>query len=474
LTGEAGSRFQAIISNSYLNLCSYDKQPFVILLKRISYGFFAMLVSQAMITGLVFVVIHLFHIKIKQLFVLDDPFSFFMVSTLVLLLSCNFMSISVTHYIPMCLDPRHYLFLIPVAATPASQIIAQFFKQKQHSAPILVVLFIMLTVSYLLPENTGMELYIPLFILFLISFLLPDKFRIKCLFVLLFVLVLAVKPFTMISYAGKIKYKKQKEIVFDFFINKCNDCFVITNEVQAELGNYYNKFGNTGKCKFVSFNDFKPDTLVYKEKYLLLNWYTEYLSGLDYNSLPYYARNIDPANTLVYNDKELNISIYKLNKIPVINNNIPVIFHSFNGFEKQEKYWIQNDKEITDDVKYEGNKSLALNEFSSTLTYPIDSLNLGGSDEITISSTLYCLVRDKTDSKIVITLENKEGGYIWQASGINKYIKAYNNWWPVKFEQSLSVKDIKKNSTLKIYLWNAGKENIYIDNFDVKVLKINQ
>ena len=40
LTGDFIKRFEAIINNSYVNLCSYDKQPFGILLERISFGFF--------------------------------------------------------------------------------------------------------------------------------------------------------------------------------------------------------------------------------------------------------------------------------------------------------------------------------------------------------------------------------------------------------------------------------------------------
>ena len=107
LTGNVLMRFKAITSNSYLNLCSYNKQPIRLLLKRIIYEFFKMIIYHGMATGFIFIIAYSIEKKLLNCFKLNDSFSFWTTSSLILLLSSNFMTISLSSYSPMCLDPRH-------------------------------------------------------------------------------------------------------------------------------------------------------------------------------------------------------------------------------------------------------------------------------------------------------------------------------------------------------------------------------
>jgi len=315
-------------------------------------------------------------------------------------------------------------------------------------------------------------LYLPMFILFLLYYVTPQKFRLHNIFILLFILVQAIIPLKMIMYAHNVKYGTQKKLVFDHFINKDLNCYVITNDVQKRLGEYYNKFEKNPGCIFLSYNSFNPDSLESRDKYILRNWYTEYLSGLDHNDLPVYAKSIQPADNMIYNNTEMKFSIIKINKLVIPGFKTNEIVHSLNGFEKHENYWTLDNADITDKFKYEGEHSLIVHEYSSTFVYSTDSLNLEDYDEIIIESKVFCFTNDRTSSKLVISLESKEGSYIWQSADINKYIKAYSNWWPVKFELCLPAKDIKENSSIKVFVWNNNKENIYLDNFDVKINKV--
>ena len=95
-TGDLLKRFDAIASNAYLNLCSYDQQSLKILLKRIFFGFFELSVFQSLATGFIFVFASLFQRKGLHVFRINDSFSFFRSSAVILFLSSSFMTISST------------------------------------------------------------------------------------------------------------------------------------------------------------------------------------------------------------------------------------------------------------------------------------------------------------------------------------------------------------------------------------------
>jgi hypothetical protein len=220
----------------------------------------------------------------------------------------------------------------------------------------------------------------------------------------------------------------------------------------------------------LNFEEVKIDTLYSKKKLLLLNGYTQYLSGLEDNDLPYYVKNIDSANVLIYEDKKLNISIFELNKIIIPSITGTEILNSLNDFEKETPHWYQNNLDITNATKYEGDNSYMVNEYSSTFIYTIDSLPEDSLNHFIISAQLYCNFDKETKSKLVISFETKDGAYIWQGKEVNKYLKAYSNWCPVKFDIELSKKDIKPKTILKIFLWNIDKREAYIDDFNVKII----
>ena len=74
---------------------------------------------------------------------------------------------------------------------------------------------------------------------------------------------------------------------------------------------------------------------------------------------------------------------------------------------------------------------------------------------------------DHTAAKVVVSVDDAGGTYIWKALDVNSYIKAYSNWWPVPFEFILSCSEIRENSILNVYIWNTDGRMGYIDNFEV-------
>ena len=73
-----------------------------------------------------------------MIFDISQPHTFLRAFAIVLLLSSNFMTISWTGYNPICLDPRHHLFLIPIAALAA----IHFFNSKHSNKKIKLIVLI--------------------------------------------------------------------------------------------------------------------------------------------------------------------------------------------------------------------------------------------------------------------------------------------------------------------------------------------
>lgn len=474
ITGDLMKRFDTIADNSYLNRCSYDQQSLKILLKRIFFGFFELTIYQSLATGFIFVFAVLFKKGGLRYFRLDDSFSFFLVSAVILFLSSSFMTISPTSYAPMCLDPRHYLFLVPVAAIPASRIIVAFLENKQAGSRIIIVLFCVTFISFFLQGDTFWKLYLPLLGLFIIYFFIGVKKQYQYVFLILFAAILLLVPYDMIQYAQQVKYRKQKEIVIEQVLENNKDYTIITNKVQKRLLAYYSQFDEDQTRRFRRFGEYETDVPAEGKTLMLLNGHTRYLSLMNQNDLPYYARHIPPVNRLVFENRELNISIYDMKEFPLPGLNDTTLLLTFNDFETEVPYWKQKDLDISEDIRYEGVRSNRVAGFSSTFEYPLDSLHIQSMQSLLIQCTLFCYAEDKTDTKIIVSLENSSGNYLWQGLKINKYLKAYSNWWPISFDVTVGHQEIQEASVLKVYLWQGDNPDVYVDNFSIKIVGLDQ
>lgn len=472
LTGDLMKRFDAIAHNSYLNLCSYDQQSLRILLKRIFLGFFELSIFQSLATGFIFVFAFLFQRKSLRYFKLNDSFSFFLVSAVILFLSSSFMTISPTTYAPMCLDPRHYLFLIPVVVIPASKIIRDFITYKKAAIQIIIALFCITLISIFLQGSGFWKLYLPLLGLFTFYYFAGIKKQFQHLFIILFAAILLLIPIEMIIYAQQVKYRKQRKLITEHVLEKYRDYTIITNEVQKRLLGYYTGFDKDQSNRFLSYKEFEADTATVGTKLLLLNAHSRYLSGMSQNDLPYYARHISQNNEPVFENKELNIALYELTEFTIPERSQSLLLSSLNDFEKAVPFWQQNEQDLSTDIKYDGAKSNRVTQFSSTFEYPLDSLLLEDSHGVLVHCKLFFYAEDKTSAKLIVSLENMEGAYFWKALELDKYIEAYSNWWPVSFNVTIHPEDFRSESSLKVYVWNTGKQTVYIDNFGIKTLEI--
>ena len=251
--GNAITRFNSIIANSYLNSCSYDQQPFSETLKRITFGLAKLFLTQDMILGFLVVLLVFFFVPVRQLLKLRDRKSFFIVSSVILMLSANFMSISVTSYIPMCPDPRHYLFIVPVVAVAAALILKDYLNLFLFRIGFFVLVLIVFGFSLFLKSVSGYHLYLPVLVAIGCIVFLRNQIQAQRLFAILLFVALLFQPADMLIYARNVNYRKQKEIVLRELIGKNQSCVVITDEVQKRLGNYYSGFSPDAACRFINY-----------------------------------------------------------------------------------------------------------------------------------------------------------------------------------------------------------------------------
>jgi hypothetical protein len=257
----------------------------------------------------------------------------------------------------------------------------------------------------------------------------------------------------MVSYAQQVKYRMQRKIVTEQVLENNQDHIIITNEVQKRLLNYYSGFDEKISRRILSYKEFEANTSIEGDKLILLNDYTRYLSGMEHADLPYYARQISSIDSLVFEHRELKIALYELTEFSHPEYTHTVLLSSLNEFEKPEPFWKQNDLNLSTDIKFAGEKSNRVTQFSSTFDYPVDSLKMIHSNDLLVQCRLQCYAVDRSSANIVVSLENKADTYFWEALEINKYIKAYANWWPVSFNVAIPGKDLTADSRLKIYVW---------------------
>ena len=471
LTGNFLERLDAIASNSYLNACSYDQQSTQVLLKRLYYDFFALTSKEGILFSFVFIGAYLFRKEGLRLFRQADSLSFYASSALLLFLASNFMSISLKAYVPMCLDPRHYLFLIPVAAVPAARIIGEFVEGKKYGLQILVGLTLAALFLYSINGQLFDKPYLPGLIVVAGFYYLPSKAPVfKLLFTLLFLSVLLIGPIQQMQYARKVQYPAQRAITYQQFIDKNEPCYIITDPVQQRLGAYYSGFSPNRKDQFLRFEQVDFDSLDGRKQYLYLNWHTQYLSGLNNADLPDYVRNLDTlTNPAIYQNKALNLAIYELKVKPKAYQVGATLLQSLNDFAGSMAYWEQS----AGSVEHRGKRAYRFNEFSATFNYPLDSLDKTQAAGIRIVAKALLNVPSATQSKLVISIENPEGAYFWQALDVVKFIKVYDNWWPVNYEVELAKTALKPNSRLKVYLWNEDKKEGWVDDFEVRVMELH-
>jgi hypothetical protein len=477
VSGSYLKRFEVLSSanQAHTYLYSYDKQPVAFLLKRIGYQLLEVYLKEGILLPYIFVFAMLASRDLRSLIKVNSTFSLYMLASIVLLLSLNFMSISPFSYHPVPLDPRHSIFIIPIAAIAASYIVKDFLTEKKYKWQIIGISVLATIISIFLLKTIWQNTYFWLTLLvtaygFARS---THKLRYKIVFITLFLLVISIVPRNSFNSSRLyVKYGLQKEVLHKYLIRSNEKCYVFTDPMQRNIGKYYLGFDDNANCTFIYYNninniDLNPD---YK-KYLLLNWHTQTYSNT-LHKIPYFARNIHPSYILIYENKNQGISLYEIPELLIPEIAGTKLLETLNDFEQEYQFWTYDTTTITDTRKYSGEKSSVIPEYSPLFAYQLDSDRINDSGNLFIKINFQCFFHTTTTSNLVVSVENEERVYFWEAKKIDNDIKIMANWNNVSHEFIYDNEDLRSNSVLKIYIWNPGFDQGYLDDFHIVIYEM--
>ena len=157
----------------------------------------------------------------------------------------------------------------------------------------------------------------------------------------------------------------------------------------------------------------------------------------------------------------------------------PYIFESVNDFEKPCQYWdAANKTYVSDTVSYSGKHSYlmdSLNEWGPAFCCDLNKMIKNRDNLILISVALYSKESLKDVAVVaVVSSGDKQlfyGSYkasdFMQKDTCCVWVKAYHG---IKLpDVYLEYPDIK----VKVYIWNSGKKNFYMDDFSVRTIDGN-
>lgn len=472
ISGDPMSRFDAIASNGYLNKCSYGAQSVAILFKRVFIDFFGMIRNEGFALFVIIAILPLF-VHPKRILSGKSKIAFMISIASVLFFSANFMSISLTSYNPMCIDFRHYLFIVPPIAMAASKVINSDDFHHRYSMIILVLTSILLYSSW---SSVGISfhfIYLPLWLFFILNHLTKNSLfkRSPILYALFFSTILLAFPIRTTLHARAYNYPKQQELILDK-IHELNDSlFIFTDDIQARIGNYQLGF-DSSRVQFVDYDALKKHHLKSKRsKGILINPNTQFLMYTGRNQRPYYydhAIKYYEADTL---NRQLKLKYYNLSRIVEPPLNGRPLLSSLNDFTPSKKldYWKGEITALDSNQSNSVPSSNKVEQYSYTFTLNIDSIQLKPKESLYISTSLQTRLSKNLDCKLIFSVESNKDVYLYEAIDLNPFQNVYTHWWKVSGYATLPFEQIQPNSLLKVYVWNQSSESIHVDDFNIEL-----
>lgn len=315
-TGHLLSRFHAIAAGSYLNPCSYDVLPVAVVLKRVAYELWLVFIRSGLAIPILFLIPNL-RIGFKKLLAMEDENTFWTTTAAMGLLAANFMSTSYKGYVPMCPDPRHFLFLVPVIAVAAAPVALQYINEGKYKLYLLCSFAVLWFISYLNEYEFTWYTYLPLVVFAVLR--LPSSiltFRNHFAYFVLFIVLLFSPILFAWHYSKRNNYFTQKQVVEEHFKNSTKKNIVITDVVQQNFAEYHLEFDST-YTRFITFEQAASQDLSNTDSvYVLLNGNTRYISNVNYDALPAYAKAPAAGMPLLFNYND--VILYKTSAEDVV------------------------------------------------------------------------------------------------------------------------------------------------------------
>lgn len=369
------------------------------------------------------------------------------------------MTISATSYVPMCIDIRHYLFVIPVAAIAAAYFLSAKPTSKQLYAILGILLFLTIY-SFFAARSRCYSVYLPMTVVAGAAVLSKDNQKMWKWLAVAAVAVLSILPVTTTVNAHLYEYNERREALVENVINRTDTIPVVTDNVCARMMRYYGGFSSDKRI--LSFDEFDGDTSRGKVL-LVLNYHTMVLEGMSYNELPYYASQILAKQTPIYD--KYGVRIFVADTIET--QRFDTLFSSINNFDgDMPQYWRANPL-LSQKTSHSGQNSNKVRMYSATFEYPIDSLHCAGYDTVSLRISSYCNCYAKTNCAVVVSVEKDGCNFSWNSAEIGGGVVAFSHWYKFDYEQELHLRDYPSDAVVCIYFYKRDLSRVFIDDFEI-------
>lgn len=306
-TGSYFYRYQLLQRNSYFSYCSFNQLPFVFTLKRIGYElWYAMLLNGDMLCLLPAIVACVYYKKLITKFQLH-PIDF--IAFAILLFAVDCMTISFTSYVPLCQDPRHFLFLFPFAALISAPLIIAYFEAPKKYWLLPFVFWIAFLITYFTNAGNTKWLYFVFACGFSAVFFIKEKVE-KSIYTIAVIALLSLNYFIDILKPPYPYFAHHEKIINAYFRGKAIDATLYTADpLSAELTEFFLDFKKTD-LKILPMdslkNDFHPIGKIYflVVRDLSVNAYQK---AFDFSKMP--QSNI---NQCILIKEEKNVALYEI------------------------------------------------------------------------------------------------------------------------------------------------------------------
>jgi hypothetical protein len=146
-----------------------------------------------------------------------------------------------------------------------------------------------------------------------------------------------------------------------------------------------------------------------------------------------------------------------------------VIFKTVNSFEEENIFWKKSTAFFTTDYCYTGQNSYLLKpgKYSTVLEIKLDTLPYG---ILKIDASSFVFTQSVDKAVLVLAIDNKQGTILWQGADLFKDIIDKNAWNYIVNKTEYN-NTLQQEAYLKVYIWNTGENDLYIDDFKVQIKK---
>lgn len=434
-------RFELIQKYDNTNLCSYDRQPLEVVLNRVSYELFLHFFKEA---AFILPVLAVFLCLTKHTFTNSrTKENFWLLSAIILILTANFWSISYHSYHPLCVDIRHYLFIMPVSAIA----IAHHYKKLFRFWPIIFLLATSMLVI-ILDEYWDIKtvaIYQAVSLILIFGLMLVFKKHQKYIFLGIALLPL-LNVFIQKKSSDEYNYAEQRLIAQKFIRDKKNTT-VYASETQIRLFKYYLGF-QFDRIKLIPYENFQK----LEDGYHYWNYHAAYAAGeLDF--VPPQVNHFSASENQLLDIRD--IKIWRINK---------------KDLEDKQEFYEAKKSSLWEGFTADTVVIKPQDEFGPTFKTTINP----DTKRINISVKWRLRKRDMKGATLIFTLEEQGKMIFWKPFSIYSDRAVVDNWYVLYKSVRFENFKISKQAELKVYIWNNFKTELEIAEASVSLVRAHK